>query len=74
MLHSPLNTNAQIPRVGLGTLDSRGDDGYTAVLDAFDAGYRSFDLAFAYLNEEPMGRAFKHIIESGKAAWVRYVG
>ncbi|KAK2944342.1 putative Aldo-keto reductase family 1 member A1 [Blattamonas nauphoetae] len=67
MLHSTLNTKAQIPRLGLGTWESKGDDGYNAILDAFDAGYRSFDLAYAYGNEEQVGRAFKHIFDSGKA-------
>lgn len=43
----------------------RGDDGVRAIKDAIDAGYRLFDTAFLYGNEEIVGRAISEKINEG---------
>jgi 2,5-diketo-D-gluconate reductase A len=50
---------AQMPRLGLGTGPLRGDDAAAIVTQAIDAGYRLIDTAFAYQNEELVGRGLK---------------
>ncbi len=49
---------AQMPRLGLGTSPMR-DGVDTVVAQAIDAGYRLVDTAFAYRNEELVGRGLK---------------
>ena len=39
-----------------------------AVLDAIKAGYRSFDTAASYMNEEAVGAAIKEAIDTGLVA------
>lgn len=51
-----------IPRLGLGTWPMLGEECEKAVRDALQAGYRLIDTAFAYRNEDAVGRAVK---ESG---------
>jgi 2,5-diketo-D-gluconate reductase B len=46
-----------IPQIGFGTWKRNGDDGYRAVLDALEVGYRHIDTAEAYDNEEDVGKA-----------------
>jgi 2,5-diketo-D-gluconate reductase B len=53
-----------IPQIGFGTWKRNGDDGYRAVLDALEVGYRHIDTAEAYDNEEDVGKA---ILLSGLA-------
>ena len=48
-----------MPRLGLGTGPLRGDDAAKIVTGALDAGYRLLDTAFAYRNEELVGRGLK---------------
>ncbi|KAG7661998.1 uncharacterized protein J8A68_004498 [[Candida] subhashii] len=52
-----LNNNTKIPVLGLGTWQSSPEEVYTAVLHALKTGYRHIDTAFAYDNEESIGRA-----------------
>ncbi len=55
-----LNNGMRIPAVGLGTWRAKdGEQAYRAVLDAVEAGYRSFDTAKFYFNEESIGRAIR---------------
>lgn len=46
-----------IPPIGLGTWPMRGQECETAVRDALQAGYRLIDTAYAYRNEDAVGRA-----------------
>jgi diketogulonate reductase-like aldo/keto reductase len=48
---------AEIPAVGLGTWDLRGDTAVRSVTAALDAGYRHIDTAAMYANEAEIGRA-----------------
>lgn len=52
----------KINKVGLGTWQSSNEDAYTSVKSALEVGYRHIDTAFAYENEEGVGKALK---ESG---------
>lgn len=47
----------ELPAIGFGTVDLRGDAGTTAVASAIDTGYRLVDTAFNYENEGAVGRA-----------------
>jgi diketogulonate reductase-like aldo/keto reductase len=53
-----------IPRLGLGTWQLKGDDAYRITSKALEIGYRHIDTAAVYKNEEEVGRAIK---ESGVA-------
>ncbi len=63
-----LPTGAQIPAIGLGTF---GSDNYSteqiaeAVLGAASVGYRHFDCASVYGNEDSVGRSLQAIIQGG---------
>ena len=52
MLFHQLSSGRQIPLLGLGTFDLRGEEGTEAVLAALDAGYRYLNTASGYDNEE----------------------
>jgi 2,5-diketo-D-gluconate reductase A len=54
-----LGHGAQMPRLGLGTGPLRGDDAVDTVAEALHAGYRLVDTAFAYGNEELVGRGLR---------------
>lgn len=54
-----LNDGNKIPEVGFGTYKATNGDGYRVVLDAIRAGYRLFDTAKVYKNEEDVGRAIR---------------
>jgi diketogulonate reductase-like aldo/keto reductase len=56
-LHTRLSGGAEIPLVGLGTWQLRGDAAADAVGWALEAGYRHIDTATAYNNENAVGRA-----------------
>ncbi|GAA4213931.1 aldo/keto reductase [Actinocatenispora rupis] len=47
----------EMPLLGFGTWQARGDEAYRAVATALDAGYRHVDTATAYGNEKDVGRA-----------------
>lgn len=63
-----LNTGEQIPCIGMGTF---GSDRFTAeqvssaVAGAIRAGYRLFDCAACYENEDQIGEVFRQAIEEG---------
>ena len=63
-----LNTGDTIPAIGLGTF---GSDKYTneqiahAVVDAAAIGYRHFDCASVYANEQHIGHALQAVIQNG---------
>lgn len=52
-----LNDGTTIPEVGLGTWQSPKAEAYSAVRAAIDCGYRHIDTAYAYDNEDAVGRA-----------------
>ncbi|MBP5092032.1 MAG: aldo/keto reductase [Bacilli bacterium] len=54
-----LYNGVKIPKVGLGTWQSKPTDAYNAVLTALKLGYRHIDTAFAYGNEKDVGRAIR---------------
>jgi len=54
-----LNDGNEIPLLGLGTYDIRGEDVIKAIGYAFEAGYRHIDTAKSYYNEEEIGDAIK---------------
>ncbi|MCP4379568.1 MAG: aldo/keto reductase [bacterium] len=63
-----LHTGARIPAIGLGTFGSdrfSGQDVAVAVKGAAAVGYRHFDCASVYGNEEQIGHSFREIITGG---------
>ena len=54
-----LSNGVKIPKVGLGTWQSKPQDAYNAVISALKLGYRHIDTAFVYGNEKEVGRAIK---------------
>lgn len=54
-----LNDGVEIPAIGLGTWQSAKPDAYNAVRAAIDCGYRHIDTAYAYDNEDAVGKAVK---------------
>lgn len=57
-----LNNGVKIPVIGLGTWQLTPDEVYNAVTEALAVGYRHIDTAFAYGNEEPIGRAIRDLV------------
>ena len=63
-----LYTGARIPAIGLGTFGSdrfSGEEIAAAVIGAAEVGYRHFDCASVYGNENLIGPSFDRIIASG---------
>ena len=54
-----LNNGIQMPYLGLGTYALRGKTAEEVVDWAYEQGYRHFDTATYYRNEEALGKAFK---------------
>lgn len=54
-----LNNGVEMPVLGFGVMLLMGDDCEKAVLDAIEAGYRLFDTAELYGNEQAVGNAIK---------------
>ena len=61
MKYVTLNNGVQMPMLGLGTWDLRGEEGKQAIINALDVGYRLIDTAKMYDNEDIVGQA---IVES----------
>jgi 2,5-diketo-D-gluconate reductase A len=53
----PLRSGIDMPLLGFGTWQLRGEAAYRAVREALDAGYRHLDTATNYGNERAVGRA-----------------
>ncbi|MFN3195180.1 MAG: aldo/keto reductase [Chlorobiota bacterium] len=51
-----LNNGVEIPRIGLGTYQLKGNNLERAVMTALEAGYRHFDTATLYENEGELGK------------------
>jgi 2,5-diketo-D-gluconate reductase A len=60
-----LNDGTDIPQIGLGTWGMQGEEGLRLIREAIELGYRHFDTASAYGNEEIIGRAVADAIAAG---------
>ena len=56
-----LSSGLKIPVLGLGTWQLKGDICRSVIKMAYQLGYRHFDTAWFYNNQEEIGRAFKEI-------------
>jgi 2,5-diketo-D-gluconate reductase A len=54
-----LNNGIQMPVLGFGVMQMMGEECEAAVLNAIEAGYRLFDTAELYGNEQAVGNAIK---------------
>jgi len=54
-----LNNGVEMPVLGFGVMQIMGDECEAAVINAIEAGYRSFDTAELYGNEQAVGNAIK---------------
>lgn len=60
-----LNTGKAMPLIGLGTYKLTGEDTNALIRRAIELGYRHFDTAALYGNEEAVGRALNDAIAAG---------
>lgn len=60
-----LNDGKEMPLVGLGTNKLLGEEAVRVVRQAIELGYRHFDTASRYGNEEALGTAFAQAIAAG---------
>src|SRR6516225_1312261 len=61
----PLRNGAEIPAIGFGTLIPNLDDTVRTTKAALEIGYRQFDCAERYRNEEAVGEAFHEVLWNG---------
>jgi diketogulonate reductase-like aldo/keto reductase len=61
----PLRNGAEIPALGFGTLIPNLDDTVRATKAALEIGFRQFDCAERYRNEEAVGEAFQEVLQKG---------
>uniref|UniRef100_UPI00358F2AA0 aldo-keto reductase family 1 member A1 isoform X1 n=1 Tax=Myxine glutinosa TaxID=7769 RepID=UPI00358F2AA0 len=61
-----LNSNHEMPVLGLGTWQGKADQVKTAILHAFAVGYRHIDCAYVYGNEDEIGEALQEALGPGK--------
>ena len=62
-----LSNGLEIPAVGMGTYPLNGQVLLQTVHDAYECGYRLFDTADNYYNEEDLGRSLDALYESTEA-------
>lgn len=60
-----LSSGYDMPVVGLGTYSLHGEECVNAILSAIKLGYRKFDTASFYGNEEEVGEAVRQAIDGG---------
>ncbi|MDO5032707.1 aldo/keto reductase [Corynebacterium sp.] len=59
------NDDRDMPLLGLGTYKLKGDDCIRVVREAIEIGYRHFDTATLYGNEEALGQALNDAMKAG---------
>lgn len=59
------NDDREMPQLGLSTYKLNDDECIRVVREAIDLGYRHFDTATLYKNEEALGTALKQAIDAG---------
>lgn len=59
------NDDREMPQLGLGTYKLNDDECIRVVREAIDLGYRHFDTATLYKNEEALGSALNQAIDAG---------
>ena len=59
------NDDREMPLMGLGTYKLRGEELVRSVREAVDLGYRHFDTATLYENEEELGQALNEAMKAG---------
>ena len=60
-----LNDDREMPLLGLGTYKLRGAEGEKIVRRAIELGYRKFDTASMYANEDIVGKAINDAVAAG---------
>ena len=60
-----LNNGVMMPAIGFGVFQIPENETERAVNDAIEIGYRKFDTAAAYFNEEQLGNAIRQIVGAG---------
>lgn len=55
-----LNNGVMMPAIGFGVYQIAPNDTERCVSDALETGYRMFDTAASYFNEEQVGNAIRH--------------
>ena len=65
-----LNNGLKMPQFGLGTFRQSNSDAKTSVLTALKNGYRHFDTAHAYNNEQGVGEAIRESGVPREEIWV----
>ncbi|GMT35166.1 hypothetical protein PFISCL1PPCAC_26463, partial [Pristionchus fissidentatus] len=60
-----LSNGHKMPMIGLGTWQSDSAESEKALSDAIDIGYRLFDTAASYMNEDIIGRVIKKYLAMG---------
>jgi len=66
MLTLPLNNGYSIPQLGLGTGGIKPNETEAIIKTALEIGYRHFDCATLYGNQDEIGNAFQAVFSSGK--------
>lgn len=59
--YAVLNNGCRMPMVGFGTWDVRGQEGLRCISSAIEEGYRLFDTARMYGNEDIVSKAIQDI-------------
>ena len=57
-----LNNGYPMPSIGLGVYKITDDEMNEVINTAIEAGYRAFDTAYFYGNEQSLGQAFKQTL------------